>query len=343
MSDQNQIVTVDAQTVAAINSAEIDNQIATAHRFPRDEAKGVEKSTKLATFTKQIAMSCIYMRPVGKKDGIQQFAIGPSIRLAEVMKGSWGNIRIRKELIGTRDGSVGVRWVVHDLESNVAESGEVWRPYFGHEKMIPVITAAAMKIAERDAVFTVVPKAYAEMVMQECRRKIVGEGETKTALYNKVIESFNDKGIETEKLLSIIDRSDYPAGSDEELVFLIGLNNAIADGLVEIDEVFGKEHNSSKPSNLKKTGLKEDSKNAAPQSKKEDQKTPGKKPESGKAESNVSEKTLQLLRDIAKSAGCGDDVALNNVLNAEFSVTIDTLNETKASAVIDYLQSRIDG
>jgi hypothetical protein len=311
---KNSVMTVDSQAVAAINAAEIDNQIVTAHRFPRDERTAIDKSIRLATFTPQIAQSCIYMRPVGKKDGIQQFACGPSIRLAEVMKSSWGNIRIRTEVIGVRDGLVGVRWAVHDLESNVAQVGEVWRPYFGADKMIPVITAAAMKIAERDAVFAVVPKAYAEMVMQDARKAIVGEGEDKAALYSDVVASFGDKGIEIDTLLSIIDRKDYPQGSDEELVLLIGLNNAIADGLVKIEEVFGADPKQSSKPRVQPSKVTKPEDKPAPKAKKAapaEEKTPKELTDSQKAvAAKLAEKGIvgnDEINAFIKQFGCDFD------------------------------------
>lgn len=296
-------------TQLAMNREEIDMQIVTAHRFPRNEVKAVEKSKMLAVYSHKTAQACIYFRPVGKKDGIQQFASGPSIRLAEIMKGKWGNLRVAKSFIGLRDGQVGVKWGIHDLESNVMEQGEVWKSYHGSEKMIPVITAAAMKFAERDAVFSIVPKAYAEEIMDECRKAVVGEGEDKQMMYNAVVESFKEMGVTENMLFSVIDRKEYPQGSDEELVFMIGLHNAIKDGLCTIEDCFGKKP--TKPENLKRTTPK-----------KTEPKTQEKKQSPTQDHVETVFNPVKGIKHAAKKAGIAN---LDGWLQAEFSIGVDDL------------------
>lgn len=247
--DETSVQVYDTQQLAAISREEIDMQIATAKRYPRDEVKAVEKAIMLATKKIKTAQACRYFRPVGKKDGRQQFAGGASIRMAEIMKTSWGNLRIAKRSMGTRDGMVGVEWGVHDLESNVMEKGEVWRPYFGSEKMIPVITAAAMKFAERDAVFAVIPKTEADDVWDACKATILGSEKDQVELRKAIEASFKTMGVEKKTLYAVVDRKEYPEGSGDELIFLIGLNNAIKDGLCSVDDAFGKS-GSTKPSGL---------------------------------------------------------------------------------------------
>ncbi len=246
----NEIVEVSQTSLAQVHATEIDMQIATARKYPRDEERSIEKATKLATANLKIAQSCEYFRPVGKKDGRQQFASGPAIRAAEIFKITWGNIRIAKRVIGTRDGSVGVEWAGHDLETNMMDRGEVWRPYFNNEKMIPVITSAAMKIAERDAVFAAVPKVYADQVLEECRAMIVGEGEDKAALMTELVEKFAEMGVDKAKLFTAVDPRKHAPGSNDELVFLIGLYNALKDGICSVDECFGNAPASTKPQNV---------------------------------------------------------------------------------------------
>lgn len=254
---KNEVQVMDV-TSLQMQKQEIDTQIATARHFPRNEDRAIQKSIKLATSNPRIAQDCFYFRPVGKKDGIQQFADGGSIRVAEILKITWGNIRVAKRVIGTRDGSVGVEWAVHDLESNMMDRGEVWRPYFNSEKMIPVITAAALKFAEREAVFAAVPKAHADTVLEECRRMIVGEGEDKAKLYQHVVSEFEEMGVTIDEMLSVVNRKDYAQGSDGELVFLIGVYNCIKDEACKLSDVFGgeEERKSRKPVLEKKTTRK---------------------------------------------------------------------------------------
>jgi hypothetical protein len=240
---ENAVVVGNVSSLAEIEAAQIDQQIATAKRYPRDEVEAVNKSIRLATYNVKIAQSCIYSRPVGKKDGRQTFASGPSIRLAEVLKSSWGNLRCGTRVVGERDGQVFVQAVCHDLEANVFETCEEGKRITRadgsrySDGQVAVTIAAVSKIALRNVIFSVVPKAYAEQIMEACKDHIVGND--REELYSQIIANFAKMGVDEARVISAIDRRDYPAGSNEEVVFLIGLNNAIKDGLCSVEDVFG--------------------------------------------------------------------------------------------------------
>jgi hypothetical protein len=238
-------------SLAEVEAAQIDQQIATARRYPRDPVAAIDKAKELAIYNAKTAQSCIYFRPIGRdKSGIQTFAEGPSIRLAEVLMSSWGNLRLGTRVVGEKDGNIHVQAMCHDLESNVSEVNEVARSVTGKsgrysDSMIQVVIAAASRIAFRNVVFSVIPKVYAEQIMDACRAKIVGNPAQRKDLMASLVEAFKEMGVDKKKLMSAIDRKDYPAGSDSELVFLVGLHNAIKDGLCDVQDVFGKK--SSKP------------------------------------------------------------------------------------------------
>src|SRR5450631_3785003 len=65
--------------------AEVDQQITTAHAYPRSIARAVKGIMTLATLDEQTAEECVYALPRGGK------AIkGPSIRFAEIIGSQWG-------------------------------------------------------------------------------------------------------------------------------------------------------------------------------------------------------------------------------------------------------------
>lgn len=240
---ENAVVVGHVSSLAEIEAAQIDQQIATAKRYPRDENEAVQKSIRLATYNVKIAQSCLYFRPVGRKDGRQNFAEGPSIRLAEVLKSSWGNLRCGTRVVGERDGQVFVQAVCHDLENNVFETCEEGKRITRSdgsrysEGQVAVTIAAVSKIALRNVIFSVVPKAYAEQILEACKQHIVGDD--REVLYKEIVASFAEMGVSEARIKASIDRREYPEGSNDEIVFLIGLNNAIKDGLCTIDEAFG--------------------------------------------------------------------------------------------------------
>jgi hypothetical protein len=287
----------------------------------------------LATATLRIAKSCQYFRPVGKKDGVQKFAEGAGIRLAEIMKSKWGNIQIAKRVIGTRDGMIGVAWAAWDLEANVRDMGEVWRPYFNNDKMIPVITSAAMKFAERDAVFAIVPKSYADEVLRECKKMICGDGQQKADTMIEAVAAFGELGVLQDKLMSSIDRKNYPVGSDDELVFLIGLYNAIKDGICSVEDVFGK--GSTKPE-VSMPVEQPQKATPAKDSKKKPAVTPPK-------EADDIDGAL-MVRSAAASVGIKDEDKLCKILIEKFEIqTPEDVPADALNKVIDYFSSQTAG
>jgi len=76
--------------IMAMEKAQIDMQIATAHQYPRSLEQFKRRALAMATLDPETAESCVYVRPVGKEQNAQgkwvdKYAEGPSIRLAEIV------------------------------------------------------------------------------------------------------------------------------------------------------------------------------------------------------------------------------------------------------------------
>lgn len=148
------------KALAAITAAEVDIQIATAHRYPRSLAASRKKVTDLACATEDIAASCFYSVP---REG--KTITGPSVRFAEIVASSWGNLRVQSRITEIGETMVVAQSACHDLEANVAMMGEArvritkkdGKRY--SEDMIGVACAAALSKATRNAIFKVVPMA----------------------------------------------------------------------------------------------------------------------------------------------------------------------------------------
>src|SRR5690348_8345851 len=95
--------------------AELDIQVATAKAYPRDPIKCIEQAIKMATFNPDIANGCVYAKPIGPREVLR----GPSIRLAEIMISTWGNMRVTPRITEMDQRWVTVETEVWDLESNV--------------------------------------------------------------------------------------------------------------------------------------------------------------------------------------------------------------------------------
>lgn len=111
-----------ADSLTALNKSEIDVQIATAKQYPRNLAQVLNNIETLATMDEETASSCFYiLRRQGKA------VEGPSVRMAEIIASSWGNIRVQARIIGNDGKMITAQGICHDLESNYATSTEVKR------------------------------------------------------------------------------------------------------------------------------------------------------------------------------------------------------------------------
>ncbi len=234
-----------ASSLEIMQRAEIDVQIATAHRFPRSMASFQRRALSMATIDEDTAESCLYRRPVGKdKNGKQTYAEGMSVRMAEIVGASYGNLRVYATIIEQTERQIIARGMAIDLESNFASSAEVveatvkrdGKPY--DERMRVVIAKAALAKARRDATFQVVPRALAKPIEAEVRRVLCGDAKTIERRREAALAWANKSGIDAERVflaLGIKGEADLGAEALEQLT---GLRTAIRDGDIAIDEAF---------------------------------------------------------------------------------------------------------
>lgn len=241
----NEIEVIPAGSLEAITRGEIDIQIATAHRFPRRMSDFKRRALEMATLDEETAASCIYSRPVGKgPDGKQKYAEGMSVRMAEIVGASYGNLRVGAMLIEQTERYVKARGYAHDLESNFASTSEViestvkkdGRPY--DERMRIVIAKSCLAKARRDATFQVVPKALCKPVETEARLVAIGDATTLEKRRGAVLNWIGKLGIAMERVWAALGiKGEEDLGIDE-LTTLTGIKTAIKDGDSTVDECF---------------------------------------------------------------------------------------------------------
>lgn len=224
----------------AITRGEIDIQIATARRYPRDVAKAMQNAIKLATYDEEIAEACFYSLPRGGKR-----IEGPSIRLAEILASCWGNLRYGSRMLEEGDRFVTALGFAHDLETNTAFAGAVQRRITNKsgsrydDDMIGVTANAAQAIAQRNAIGKVVPRVYLERILRQVKAVAVGDASTFASRRDRVIERYGKMGVAVEQVLARVERSDVESITGEDLELLIGLGTAVKEGMISIDDAFG--------------------------------------------------------------------------------------------------------
>lgn len=223
---------IENESVAAsLSSAEINQQIATAKRYPRSLQKFRTDAKSMVTLTEGIARECIYALP---RDG--KTIEGPSARFGEIIMSAWGNCRAGARVIATEAEFVTAQGVFQDLERNSAVSFEVRRRIvdkrgnrYSHD-MIGVTSNAASSIALRNAILRGVPKAFWSDLYEAARNIVKGKSETLAHRRDAAFKEFMLVGLTPENLFSILDIRGPEDIDLEKLVVLAGMLTAIKEG-----------------------------------------------------------------------------------------------------------------
>jgi len=172
---ENEIIQVNGgEMLAALNRSEIDMQIATAHRMPRDIEQCKKNMITLATMDDTIAYNCFYhLEREDRKTGQKSVIEGPSVRFTEIISACWKNLRIAGRIVANDGKTITAQGICHDLESNVAYQTEVKRSIVNKygstfsQDMQVVVGNAAVAIAQRNAICKVVPMVLIKSVVNE--------------------------------------------------------------------------------------------------------------------------------------------------------------------------------
>lgn len=246
--DHGNVLVEQAEIVSALNRAEVDIQIATAKQYPRHLPSVLNQIQTYATMDSEIASDCFYVLRRGKGDDSKTIE-GVSVRMAEIIAGAWGNMRVQTRIIGNDGRTITSQGVCHDLETNLAVSVEVKRKItdkYGKtfsEDMQVVTGNAASAIAFRNAVLKVVPKAVTKKVVEEVKKVALGKSLDLETSKQKMFDHFTKLGVSEVAVLDYLEISTKNE-IDIEMVFeLRGLANAIKEGTTTIKETFFKEKN----------------------------------------------------------------------------------------------------
>jgi hypothetical protein len=229
----------------AFIKAELDIQITTAKAYPRDTKKCVNEAIEMATLDEETAESCIYSLPRGKdSDGKQEFLKGESVRLAEIIASAWGNIHIATRIVENDGKTITAEGVAWDLEKNVKVAQQVKRSIvnkFGKtfSPDMQVVTGnAASAIARRNAIFSVIPRAYSKKIYEKAVNFAIGDQTKLSIKINEVTLRLQKMGINQDKILNYFNRNSLSEITQDELVEMIGIGTAIKDGNLKIDKAF---------------------------------------------------------------------------------------------------------
>ena len=243
----NEIITVSQSTMLeALNRSEVDMQISTAKAYPRDIQTVLTKIKNLAIMDKETAEDCFYVLRRKGKNGEVSTIDGLSVRMAEIIAGCWGNLRVQARIIGNDGRTITAQAVCHDLESNLAVSVEVKRRITNSngqtfsEDMQVVTGNAACAIAFRNAVLKVVPKAVTKSVINDVKQVALGQSIDLETSRQRIVEYFGKIGVTEQQLFDYLDIKSLNEIDTQKVFELRATANAIKEGTTTVEETFVK-------------------------------------------------------------------------------------------------------
>lgn len=243
-------------TLGTLMKSELETAITTARRYPRSVKQFLQLAEQLATHDPDTAEACFYKLQRKGRTGTTKIE-GPSIRLAEIIVASWGNMRSGARVIAEEKTHIVAQGFAHDLERNQWKVREVRRRITDRngnrysEDMITVTANAACSIAERNAIFGAVPRAIWETVFKAAKRVAVGDAKTLVARRDAAMTYFADKlKVTPERIFTALEVKGLEDIGIDELETLQGLKTAIAEGVTTVAEAFPVEGGAEDDANL---------------------------------------------------------------------------------------------
>ena len=242
--DEREVVTVASNGLSQLTVAEIDQQVATARKYPRSVSRFLKEVETMATLNQQVADDCTYALPRKDKNGQTKTIEGPSARFAEIVASAWGNCRAGARIVAEDDQFVTAQGLFHDLERNVAVTFEVRRRITDRNgrkfsaDMVVVTGNAAASIALRNAVFKGVPKAYWQTAHEASRRVSMGDAKTLGTRRIEAITYLQKFGVTEAQVLTALEVRAVEDITLDHLGVLKGIATALRDGDTTVEQAF---------------------------------------------------------------------------------------------------------
>ena len=271
-------VITNMDALSTIVKADIDIQIATAKAYPRSLTKFMKEVQRIGTITVPVAESCSYGLPRkqrNEKTGNYETKVitGPSVRFAEIVCASYGNIRSGARIIANDGKFITAQGFCHDLETNNFIAVEHKRKITDKhgrtysEDMQGVTGNAACAIAFRNAVFKVIPAAIVAEPYEAIKEVAKGDAATLDDRRKKSVKFFTERGVAEKRIFDALEVEGMKDIDLDKLATLSAMKAAFANQEVtSLDELFPVPDNTEKgnSTNNKTLDLMEGSKKKEP-------------------------------------------------------------------------------
>jgi hypothetical protein len=227
------------------DKAIIDMQIATAKQYPRDLKRAIEKCITFVTMDKSISEKMFYTLKKGGKT-----IVGPSVNLAKIMAQQMGNMRVENRVVGFDATHVTCEAVCFDLETNYAVRTQIKKSIVGSsgrysEDMCTITANAGNAIALRNAIFNCIGMDLVDKVYNAAKQNFVGDLSDinklvarRTLLIETIKQNYASHKLTDEEIARAVGKETISHIKEEEIIVLIGLEKAIAEGEQTVETVF---------------------------------------------------------------------------------------------------------
>jgi hypothetical protein len=237
------------QTPSALTSvdqaravAEVQAAMVVARMNPRDEMRAYQRIV-MACKRKSLAEQASYAYPRGGK-----MVTGPSIRLAEVIAGYWGNITYGLRELNRGKGISEVEAFAWDLETNtrvtrqfqvkhIRDKSDGGKQLTGERDIYELVASMGQRRV-RACILEVVPGDIVEGAEEECKKTLQGgNGEPMEDRIRKMVLAFSEFGISKDMIEARL-RHKIEATLPAELVTLQQIYRSLKDGMAKREEFF---------------------------------------------------------------------------------------------------------
>jgi hypothetical protein len=234
---------VTAEMVTSRQTQEVQGQIIMVKKFPRDYVVSCNRIMQ-ACQRKGLAEKAMYEYPRGG-----QKVIGPSIRLAEALAQSWGNMSFGVVELEQKAGESQVMAYAWDLETNTRQEKIFSVPHILSTKKGPKTLTDPRDIYEmvanqgarrlRSCILGIIPGDVVEDAMEQCNKTLIGKAD------EPIIDLVKDMAAIFKKEFSVPLKAiekyigcKSTAFSMNDLVRLKRVYTSLKDGMAKREEIF---------------------------------------------------------------------------------------------------------
>ena len=215
--------------------SEVQGQIVMAKKFPRDEFKALEQIKRSCARSK-LAEKARYQYPRGG-----QTVTGPSIRLAEVIAQSWGNLDFGIRELEQKNGESTVEAYCWDLQTNTRQTKIFTVRHErgtkqGIKKLddprdVYELVANQGSRRVRACILGIIPSDIVEEALDACKKTLAGSNEVPFQdRIRKMVDAFSKLTISSE-MLEEKAKKKLKDFTIDDLVEMLDIFNSIKDGM----------------------------------------------------------------------------------------------------------------